>query len=158
MKKTCRTLACAIALMCGASLTHAIAQTAATRGPDASVLRDPALEKDSRDNLNVARLAFKLRKAYVGVIMRCEEIIAGNPNFSRMDEALYLAGVSSLRLSQNRGVQKAKLPPEQLRDDAREYLSRVVNEFPDSEFRDEAEEELRTLGGAKPTASTPNKR
>ncbi|MEJ7617007.1 MAG: outer membrane protein assembly factor BamD [Pyrinomonadaceae bacterium] len=158
MTKNCRTLACAMLLTCGASFTPAAAQTAATRGPDASVVRDPALEKDSRHNLEVARLAFKLRKAYVAVINRCEEIIAGNPNFSRMDEALYLAGVSSLRLSQNRGAPKTKLPADQLRDDAREYLSRLVNEFPDSEFRDDADSELRALGGPKPTTSTTNKR
>lgn len=147
MKKIC-VLACAVFLG-GVFFDCARAQTAATRGPDASAVRDPALEKDSRHNLEVARHYFKLKKAYRAAIARCEEIIAGNPNFSRLDETLYIAGVSSLRLAENRGKQAASLPADKLRDDAREYLSRIVNEFPDSDFRDDAEGELSSLGGPK---------
>ena len=119
-------------------------------GPDPSALRDVDLEKDSLHNLQVARHYFKSKKAYRAAVARCEEVIAGNPNFSRMDEVLYIAGVSSLRLSENRGKQAPTAPPEQLRDDAREYLSRLVNEYPDSSFRERAESELRAIGGVKP--------
>ena len=119
-------------------------------GPVENVLRDPALEKESRHNLEVARHYFKLKKAYRAAIARCEEIIAGNPTFSQLDEVLYIAGVGSLRLAENRGKQAPNLPPDKLRDDAREYLSRIVNEFPDSKFREEAETELRPVGGVKP--------
>lgn len=141
------------AIVCSAALTLAAgedvaAQTTAGRGPDSSVVRDPELEKDSEHNLEVARHYFKLKKAYRAALARCEEIIAGNPNYSRVDEALYIAGVSSLRLSENRGKQAAQISAEQLRDDARQYLSRVVNEFPDSEFKSDAAENLRVLGGA----------
>ncbi len=119
-------------------------------GPDASVLRDPALEAESKHNLEVARHYFKLKKAYRAAIARCEEIIAGNPNFARIDEVLYIAGASSLYLSQNRGKQAPTLAADKLRDDAREYWSRLVNEFPNSGFRERAENELRALGGVKP--------
>ncbi len=119
-------------------------------GPDASVLRDPALEAESKHNLEVARHYFKLKKAYRAAIARCEEIIAGNPTYSRMDEVLYIAGASSLRLSENRGKQAPAISADKLRDDARDYLSRVVKEFPESEFRARAESELSPLGGVKP--------
>ncbi len=153
MKKVisaCLSLAITI-LICGAG-TATRAQNVKS-GPVENVLRDPALEKESRHNLEVARHYFKLKKAYRATIARCEEIIAGNPNFSELDEVLYIAGVGSLRLSENRGKQKPNLPPDKLRDDGREYLSRVVNEFPESRFREQAETELRPIGGVKPKAA-----
>jgi outer membrane protein assembly factor BamD (BamD/ComL family) len=140
------------------------AQGAAKTGPDASTLRDPELEKDSLHNLEVARHYFKLKKAYVAAIKRCEEIDAGNPNFAKMDEVLYIAGESSLRLAQTGGKQITKkvLPddmlatekqemkfktPEELRADARMYLSRLVDGYPNSAFRKQAQADLQSLGG-----------
>ena len=120
------------------------------RGPDITTIRDAELEKESMHNLEVARHYFKLKKAYRAALDRCVEIVAGNPNFTRMDEVLYIAGASSLRLAENRGKQAATLPADKLRSEARLYLSRLVEEFPDSEFRERAETELRGLGGAKP--------
>jgi len=150
MKKIISTV-CLLAL-CGALAVPAVfAQGAVKQGPDASTVRDPELEKDSYHNLEVARHYFKTRKAYLAAIARCEEIIAGNPNFSRIDEALYIAGESSLRLSENRGKQTSKTSPDNLRKDAREYLSRLVKEFPDSSFREQAQTDLRTLGGETAT-------
>ena len=119
-------------------------------GPDPTTIRDPELEKDSLHNLEVARLYFKLKKAYVAAIKRCEEIIAGNPNFAKMDEVLFIAGESSLRLSENKGKQTSKLKPEQLREDAREYLTQLVKDHPNSSFRKQAEEDLQALGEPKP--------
>lgn len=133
----------ALAVMCVAP--SARAQGTAKTGPDASTVRDPEIEKDSLHNLNVARQYFKLKKAYVAALARCEEIIAGNPIFAQMDEVLYIAGASSLRLAQKLGKQASKMPPDKLRDDAREYLSRLTKDFPESEFREQAEKELRTL-------------
>src|SRR5450432_1280377 len=102
----------------------AFPQGAARSGPDPTTVRDPELEKDSLHNLDVARQYFKLKKAYIGALTRCEEIIAGNPDFSKIDEVLFIAGESSLRLSENKGKQEAKeKKPEQLREDARTYLS-----------------------------------
>ncbi len=128
------------------------AQGAAKTGPDPSTVRDPELEKDSLHNLEVARLYFKLRKAYVAAIKRCEEIIAGNPTFARMDEVLFIAGESSLRLADNKGKQSSKQTPDQLRDDARTYLKQLVDDYPQSVFSKQAEESLRTLGNVKPKA------
>lgn len=126
-------------------------------GPDASTVRDPDLEKDSLHNLEVARQYFKLKKAYYASLKRCEEIVAGNPNFAKIDEALYIAGMSSLYLSESRGKQKLseipeknRLKPEQYRSEAREYLSQLVNEHPDSAFSKQAQDALRDLGGALP--------
>lgn len=115
------------------------------RGVDPTVVRDAELERESLHNLQVARHYFKLKKAYKAALLRCEEIIAGNPNFTRVDEAFYLAGMSSLRLAENRGKQRSAIPAEKLREDARTYLNRVIADFPDSEFRKSAEEELRGI-------------
>jgi outer membrane protein assembly factor BamD (BamD/ComL family) len=137
--------------LCGAlALPAAFAQGAVKQGPNSSTVRDPELEKDSYHNLEVARHYFKTRKAYRAAIARCEEIIAGNPNFSRIDEVLYIAGESSLRLAANRGKQAPNAPPDKLREDAREYLSRLVKEYPDSSFREQAQNDLRSLGEAMP--------
>jgi outer membrane protein assembly factor BamD (BamD/ComL family) len=145
----------AIMLVCVAP--NAWAQGTAQRGPDASALRDADLEKDSLHNLEVARQYFKLKKAYVASLKRAEEIIAGNPNFAKIDETLFIAGMSNLYLSQNRGKQKiesipekARLTPEKYREEARNYLSQLVNDHPDSSFSKQALNTLRELGGTIP--------
>ena len=143
----------------------AFAQGRAKTGPDPATIRDAELEKDSLHNLEVARHYFKLKKAYLAALKRCEEIDAGNPNFAKMDEVLYIAGESSLRLAETGGKQKTKVvmpdamlakdkqdlkykTPEELRVDARVYLSRLVAEYPNSTFRAQAETDLQALGGA----------
>ena len=124
------------------------AQGAAKTGPDPALVRDADLEKDSLHNLEVARHYFKLKKAYVAAIKRCEEIDAGNPTFAKMDEVLFIAGESSLRLAENKGKQKPKdKTPEQLRVDARMYLGRLVAGYPNSSFFKQAQEDLQALGG-----------
>ena len=102
------------------------------------VERDPILEADAKHNLDVAQQAFKLRKAYRGVLLRFEETYAAYPQFSKMDEFLYYAGMSSLYLSENKGKQKlgekdsaeekAKYAPEKLRENAVAYLSQIVKD------------------------------
>ena len=135
---------------------------AGKNGPDPSTLRDPDLERDSFHNLEVARNYFKLKKAYVASLKRCEEIIAGNPNFAKIDEVLLMAGQSSLWLSQNKGKQrpdqyvtfdggeKKTLTPEQFRDMGRDYLKKLISDFPNSASAKEAQEELRALDAPKP--------
>lgn len=163
MNKVLLTLiALVIALLVSVPISYG--QGAAKTGPDPATIRDPELEKDSLHNLEVARHYFKLKKAYVAAIKRCEEIDAGNPNFAKMDEVLFIAGESSLRLAENGGRQKTKnvMPdslqakekqetkyktPEELREDARVYLSRLVADYPESAFRKQAEADLQTLGG-----------
>src|SRR5438045_786145 len=114
------------------------------QGPDPSTLRDPDLEKDSYHNLEVARNYFKLKKAYDAALKRCEEIIAGNPNFAKIDEVLLMAGQSSLWLAENKGKQKPDqyvsfdggekrtLTSTQFRDMGRDYLKKLVNDYPNS--------------------------
>lgn len=141
------------------------AQGAAKQGPN--VNRDPDMETEAKHNLEVARQYFKLRKAYVASLQRCEEVLAANPAYSRIDEILYIAGKSSLNLAEGKGKQKSDqyvvhdgdkkvtLSVDEFRDKARDYLSQLVNGYPQSAFRDEANAELKALGGAKPKDSKP---
>ncbi|MGB7070120.1 MAG: outer membrane protein assembly factor BamD [Pyrinomonadaceae bacterium] len=119
-----------------------------------AVDRDPLLEQDAKHNLDVARQAFRLKKAYKGVLMRFEETYAAHPEFSKMDEFLYLAGMSSYYLSANKGKQKVNLKlekervkyqPEKLREDAVALLSILIEKHPDSPYRDDAEKALVAL-------------
>jgi len=152
MKRTLSILIIVFAFLI--SVQSTFAQGGAKNGPDPATIRDPELEKDSLHNLEVARHYFKLRKAYVAAIKRCEEVIAGNPNFAKMDEILFIAGESSLRLADGKGRQSEKdRKPEQLREDARTYLSQLVNDHPQSQFRKQAEEDLQPLGGVKPKSA-----
>lgn len=138
------------------------AQGGVKSGPDPSTLRDPDLEKDSYHNLEVARNYFKLKKAYVAALKRCEEIIAGNPNFARIEEVLLMAGQSSLWLSQNKGKQKPELyvsfegsekrtlTSAQFREMGVDYLKKLINDYPDGQYAKQAQEELRLLETPKP--------
>ena len=126
-------------------------------GPDPSTLRDPDLERDSLHNLEVSRNYFKLKKAYVASLKRCEEIIAGNPNFAKIEEVLLMAGQSSLWLADKKGKQspnlyvtfdggeKRTLTSEQFREMGRDYLNKLIKDHPDSPFAKEAREELAAL-------------
>ena len=84
--------------------------------------------------------------------MRFEETFAAYPTFSKMDEFLYIAGMSSYYLSENKGKQKVdlksekekeKFAPAKLREDAAAYLSAVVEKYPESKYRDDAEKTLK---------------
>ena len=149
MKKFCLLAICSLVLFVAAPLARA--QGSSKQGP--AVVRDPDLEKDSLHNLEVARHYFKLKKAYIAALQRCEEIIAGNPTFAKIDEVLFMAGESSLRLAENKGKQASKVTSDKLREDARDYLSQLVNGYPDSSFRKQADEDLKGLGGPKPKDS-----
>ncbi|MCP9493384.1 MAG: outer membrane protein assembly factor BamD [Pyrinomonadaceae bacterium MAG19_C2-C3] len=117
------------------------------RTNDISIVRDPELEAKSLVDLRAARFYFKERKAYFGALDRCEAVLAENPMFSQLDEVLYIAGSSSLRLSRSQGRQAAKLPPEKLREQGRTYLTQLVKEYPASDFKERAETELREIEG-----------
>ena len=120
---------------------------------------DPLLEKDAKHNLDVAWQAFgPARKAYKQVLLRFEETFAAYPDFSGMDEFLYLAGMSSYYLSKNKGKQKVnmksdrekdKYAPERLREDAVAYLSSLIEKYPDTPRRGEAEKVLAELKATK---------
>ena len=127
----------------------------AQRNIDPAIDRDPILEADAKHNLDVAWQAFKpLKKAYKQVIMRFEETFAAYPQFSKMDEFLYLAGMSSVYLSKNEGKQKVNLKnekekekyaPEKLKEDAIGYFSMLIEKFPASKYRPEAEATLKEI-------------
>src|SRR5437899_11134719 len=105
MKKFLLISICGLALVLAAP--YARSQGNAKKGPPTSL--DSDLEKDSLHNLEVARQYFKLKKAYVAALKRCEEVVVANPNFAKMDEILFMAGESSLLLAENKGKQKASL-------------------------------------------------
>src|SRR5437660_5818854 len=158
-------IAAVVLTICAILPLAAQAQGGAKQGPEIS--RDPTLEKDSLHNLEVARQYFKLRKAYVAALQRCEEVLAGNPAFSKIDEVLFLAGESSLNLAESKGKQKpdqyvihegdkkSTLTAQEFRDKARDYLSQLVNDYPQSKFKDDALQDLNSLGGAKPKETKP---
>jgi outer membrane protein assembly factor BamD (BamD/ComL family) len=126
----------------------------AQRNIDPAIDRDPIREQEAKHNLDVAKQAFLLKKAYKGVLMRFEETFAAHPEFSKMDEFLYYAGMSSYYLSENKGKQKVdlkspkekdKYAPQKLREDAVVYFSMLLEKYPQSQFRDEAEKNLAVL-------------
>jgi len=114
------------------------------------------LEADAAHNLDVAWQYFKRRKAYKGVLIRTEETMAAHPAFSKMDEILYLSGMSSYYLSIGKGKQKIdldKLPesdrekftPERLREDAFAYLGQLMDDFPESKYAGKAKSTFKML-------------
>ena len=115
---------------------------------------DPVLEADAKHNLDVALQYYRLKKAYKSVVMRFEETLAAYPQFSRMDEFLYIAGMSSFYLSKNEGKQKVNLKsekekdkyaPEKLKEDAVAYFSMIIDKYPESKFREDAEKTLKEI-------------
>ena len=146
MKKYLLPLFALLILLCGSAV--------AQRNIDPAIDRDPLLETDAKHNLDVAWQAFRLKKAYKGVLMRFEETFAAYPEFSKMDEFLYIAGMSSHYLSGGKGRQKIdlttekekdKYTPEKLRENAVAYLSMLVEKYPESKYREEAQKALATL-------------
>ncbi|HLA96404.1 MAG TPA: outer membrane protein assembly factor BamD [Pyrinomonadaceae bacterium] len=126
----------------------------AQRNIEPKIERDPVLEQDAKHNLEVAWQYFKLKKAYKAVLGRYEETAAAYPEFSKIDEFLYIAGMSSYYLSDNKGKQKIdlktekdkeKFMPEKLREDAVMYLKMMLEKNPESKYRDEAEKTLKQL-------------
>ncbi|MEP6925477.1 MAG: outer membrane protein assembly factor BamD [Pyrinomonadaceae bacterium] len=152
MKKT--VLAVTFAIL--SVLTFNFSASAQGRTIEPRVQRDPILEQDAMKNLEVARQYFTTKKAYKAVVLRLDEVIAAYPEFSRMDEVLYLFGISNLYLFEGKGRQKidlAKLSPadkerfmpERLKEDAVANLSLLVEKFPESDFAKKAKEVLKTI-------------
>ena len=113
------------------------------------------METDAKHNLDVALQAFSpLKKAYKAVLMRFEETYAAYPTFSKIDEFLYIAGMSSYYLSENKGKQKVdlklekekeKFAPAKLKEDAIAYLSIILDKYPESQYKIEAEKTLKLI-------------
>ncbi len=125
---------------------------------DSQSIQDKLFEEDAQHNLDVAKQYFKLKKAYKGVIMRFEETFAAYPQFKKMDEFLYIAGMSSYYLSDNKGKQKIdfkdeeekeKFAPEKLKENAVAYFGIIKEQYPNSEYKGDAEKMLKKLKDAK---------
>lgn len=109
----------------------AIAQSGAVRGR-AEALRDEQKEILAKHNLEVARYYFERRKAYEGARDRLQEIIDTYPEFSRMDEVLYLMGEIHIKLGKQR--------------EASRYYKKLLEDYPESERAKKARARLRELG------------
>ncbi len=117
--------------------------------------RDPIMEADANHNLEVANNYYRTKKAYKAVLLRFEETFAAYPDYSKMDEFLYIAGMSSFYLSNNKGKQKIdvgltedekkKYAPEKLREEATMYLTMLVEKYPNSKFKNDAAKTLKEL-------------
>jgi len=141
--------------------------TFAQRNVVQAVERDPIAESEAKHNLEVAKNYFLLKKAYKAVLERFEETFAAYPDFSRMDEFLYYAGMSSLYLSNNEGKQKVnmKIPdqakryePARLRVEAAAYLTQIGEKYPESKFLADAKKALAKINSANEGASPPEVR
>lgn len=126
----------------------------AQKPTEPQIQRDPILEADAKHNLEVAWQYYKLKKAYKAVLMRFEETQAAHPDFSKMDEFLYIGAMSSLYLSEGKGKQqlvlktdeeKKKYSPERLREDAIAYFSILKDKYPKSKYIGETEKQLKLL-------------
>lgn len=136
------------------TLFFALSVSAQTDPDDVSF--EKLREADAKHNLNVAWQYFKLKKAYIAALLRTEETMAAHPAFSKMDEVLYVAGMSSYYLSIGKGKQKINLSTMtkedrekyaagKLKEDAVGYLGQLVELFPDSKYVSKAKETLKIL-------------
>lgn len=82
--------------------------------------RDAAMEIAAKHNLEVARWSVTKRKAYEGARDRLQEIIDTYPDFSRMDEVIFLMGELHLKLGKT--------------EKAADYYSQLLKVYPESEF------------------------
>ncbi|MEK6286565.1 MAG: outer membrane protein assembly factor BamD [Acidobacteriota bacterium] len=93
--------------------------------------RDAALEIAARHNLDVARFSITKRKAYEGARDRLQEIIDTYPDFSRMDEVVFLMGELYLKLGKT--------------EKAADYYGKLLKVYPESEFAKKAQARLDEL-------------
>jgi outer membrane protein assembly factor BamD len=112
----------------------------------------PSIESDLRDvqqvlglhELDIARFYIKNRQSYKAGESRLRDIVNKYPTFSYYDESLYLLGVSLIEQEQ----------PEEASD----YFTRLVRDYPNSEFTDEGKKYLERLGKPIPAAANNNPR
>jgi tetratricopeptide (TPR) repeat protein len=112
-------------------------QGSVSRGPIANP-RDPELEKAALHNLEVAHYYLK-KKKWTAAEGRLQDVIRDHPDFSQMPEVFYLLG-DVYRQTKRREL-------------AVELYSRVVEEFPKTEFAERARGRLKEMG-AQPTKTS----
>ena len=118
----------------GLVLVLASASFGAGQGPARGKIEpehDPVLELDAKHNLEVAKYYLNKRKAYAGARDRLQEIIETYPDFSRMDEVVYLMGEVHLKTGK----------PEVAAD----YFKKLLKVYPNSELAKKAREQLEKL-------------
>jgi TolA-binding protein len=113
-----------VIILCGA----AAAQQGPSRGPGD---HDPELEVTQKHNLQVARWYLTKRKAYEGARDRLKEILDQAPNFSQIDEVIYLLGET------NEKLRKPEI--------ASTYYKKLIKDYPGSQFVKKARERLADL-------------
>ena len=122
----------------GASVVFSVICSAAlAQGPGKPIEapRDQAKEIAAKHNLEVARWSFTKRKAYDGARDRLQEIIDTYPEFSRMDEVVFLMGEIHLKLGKP--------------DKAADYYQKLLKDYPDSEFAKKTRERIAELNPTK---------
>ena len=112
-----------------ASATAVLAQGPAS-GP-VEPARDQTKEMAAKHNLDVARYYLTKRKAYDGARDRLQEIIETYPDFSRMDEVVFLMGEAHAKLGKT--------------ETAVDYYNKLLKTYPDSELVKKARERLEKL-------------
>ncbi|MBI4468300.1 MAG: outer membrane protein assembly factor BamD [Acidobacteria bacterium] len=104
-------------------------QGSVSRGP-AETVRSREMEQDARHHVEVARYYLK-REKWPAARGRLQAIVKDYPGFSRIDEVYFLLAEVYRRTRE--------------RDLALEFYSRLVEQFPGSEFADRARDRLREL-------------
>jgi outer membrane protein assembly factor BamD (BamD/ComL family) len=89
------------------------------------------METTAQHNLDVARWYLTKRKAFDGARDRLQEILDTYPEFSRLDEVLFLMGEVNFKLDKS--------------EKAGEFYQKVIKDFPGSEFAKKARERLKEL-------------
>jgi outer membrane protein assembly factor BamD (BamD/ComL family) len=116
------------------ALTILLAAIASAQGPASGPIeppRDATSEIAAKHNLEVARWYLTKRKAYEGARDRLQEIIETYPEFSRMDEVVFLMGEAHAKLGKV--------------ETATDYYNKVIKTYPESEFVKKARERLDKL-------------
>ena len=115
-------------------LAASIASAASVQGPARGRIepaRDETMEVAAKHNLDIARYYLTKRKAYEGARDRLQEIIDTYPDFSRMDEVVFLMGEAQLKLGKN--------------EKAADFYDKLLKAYPDSEFVKKARARLDEL-------------
>jgi len=110
-----------------------VGSASAQRGPAGGPLgrRDPEMEVTQKHNLQVAKWYLEKRKAYEGARDRLQEILEQDPEFSQIDEVVYLLGET------NEKLRKPEI--------AVKYYKKLLKDYPGSQFSKKARERLADL-------------
>ncbi len=120
-----------ILLLC---ISSAVAQGTLQQQP-LKMPRNPELEREAKHNLEVARYYVK-KKAYKGATDRLYEIVYTYPEYSKIDEVLWLLA-NSLQNMDNKS-------------EAIKYYKKLIEEFPESQYTKQSKKLLEKLDNTNP--------